>query len=110
MQVIQIVPQGAAQQELHAEIIDLLGAGFLCLFFAFIAAPNHQIPQNKRHSFIVLLIGSIFGADTEIVRKLLLDQGFDLRHRQIIVHKIETSMWIYLNGNSSSRRPVTPVL
>ena len=86
MQVIQVIAQGATQQELHAEIIDLLGTGLFGLFLAFVAAPDHQVPKDQGHGLVVLLVGGVFRADAEIVGELLFNHGFDLGYGKIIIH------------------------
>ena len=116
MQVAQVVPQGTAQQEFHAEVIHLLGAGLLGLFLALVAAPDHQVPKNQGDCFIILLIGGVFRTDTEVVGKLFLDEGFNLRDSEGIIHKDRASkLKIYKRDISGNRTffcdlPEAPIL
>ena len=70
-QVVQVVAQRAPQEELHAEIIDLLGAGFLCVLNKLRAALGQQFPHNQDAGLVIFFVGGVFQRDAEGVGQLV---------------------------------------
>ena len=85
-QVAQVVAQGTPQQELHAQVVNLLGAGFLRVLHKLGAALGQQLPHDEGACLVVLLIGGVFQGDSEGVGQPVADGLFNLLHAHCIIH------------------------
>ena len=85
-QVAQVVAQGTPQQELHAQVVNLLGAGFLRVLYKLGAALGQQLPHDEGACLVVLLIGGVFQGDSEGVGQPVADGHFNLLHAHCIIH------------------------
>ncbi len=80
-QVIEVVLQRAPQKELHAKIVYALCLRLHGVLLELRAALGHQLPDDKGHGLVILLVGGVLKGHPEGVGKLIPYGFLDLRYR-----------------------------
>ena len=89
-EVKQVVLQGAAQQELHAQVVDLLCLLLFSFVYKFVAAANEQVAHHKCGCFVEFIVGSVLCGNAVNVRELLTDCALDLRGGHLVIHSLSS--------------------
>ena len=89
-EVKQVVLQGAAQQKLHAQVVDLLCLLLFSFVYKFVAAANEQVAHHKCGCFVEFIVGSVLCGNAVNVRELLTDCALDLRGGHLVIHSLSS--------------------
>ena len=87
-EVEEVVFQGAPEQELHAEVVDLLCVALFRVADEFVSAAHQKIAHNKGGRLVKFLVAGVFRGDAVDVRELFLDRRFYLRDRHAVIHVV----------------------
>jgi len=82
----QVVLQGTAHQEFHAEVIDFLFILFVRFFDELLAFLLQQVAHDEGKGKVKLFVGRLGRLDRKIVRKLGCNQLFHFSGRKTLLH------------------------
>ena len=90
VQVIQGVFQRPAHEELHAQIVHLLGALLPGFGHVFHPAAPHHIPQDQRQGVVEIFIGGLLRLHRKVVQQLAHQHGAQilLRHQSGLLRSL----------------------
>ena len=85
-QIEQIVSQGTTHEELHAQVVNLLGIGFGSELFVLCSALCHHGTNDHNDRFIDFLIGRLLQFNAKGLFQIGFDLCLNVFHWLFIIH------------------------